>query len=318
MADCGTMVWKSELHVSEMRVVVRKIACRTGSGMGNAALGDTSCGGDEDEVNLLALLFGNLSPIVERPFHALTLLGDFMGIAEHEFVGGNGAVSLALVVDVEVTGKDGRLVAHDAAYAVDDEESGLSASLGADVVEVGVHGHKYAPGVAFAQLRPRGNAAACAVPSDEAHGIGILREPEGIAAEKFETVLLVENGGRLTGTVAIVAADPDEAVFGQAFLEVGKLVVKHLLTAHDVEVMMLDEGCHRILAVLPVVQTVLRIVVTDVEGGTVEGKGRSLLVGTGGKRPCTQGYEGKENMFVHNLAGMKYDEIRLLKVGSIN
>ena len=176
---------------------------------------------------------------------------------------------------------------------------------------MGVHGHEDAAGLALAQFCPCGNAAACAVPSDESYRIGILREPESVAAEEFEAVFLVEYGSRFTGTVPIVAADADEAVFGQAFLEIGKLVVKHLLTAHHVEVVVPDEGCHGVLAVLPVVQTVLGIVVADVEGGTVKGKGRSLFVGTGSKRPCTQGYNGKENMFVHGIRSLKLSQVNL-------
>ena len=248
---------------------------------------------------------------MERPLHALTFLGNLEGVAEDELAGGDGAVGLALVVDVEVACKDGRLVAYDAPYAVDDEECSLAAGLGTNVVEVGVHGHEDTAGLALAQFCPSGNAAACAVPSDESHGIRILREPEGVAAEEFEAVFPIEYRGRFTGTVAIVAANADVSVIGKAFLQVGELVIEHFLATHHVEVVVPDEGCHGVLAVLPVVQTVLRIVVTDVEGGTVEGKGGSLFVGAGGKCPCAQGDDGEENMFVHGIRSLKLSQVNL-------
>src|SRR5690606_29491558 len=82
----------------------------------------------------------------------------------------------------------------------------------------------------------------------------------------FEAFLSHQNGGIFAFLLAILTTYADRRIILQVRDEVLKLVMQCLLQSDNVRIILPDQGEYLLLAVVPGVRSVTRIVVPDVEG----------------------------------------------------
>ena len=101
--------------------------------------------------------------------------------------------------------------------------------------------------------------------SHHSYAIGIFGQPESIGVQHLIFVLTIEKRRIFTCCLPVITSHTDTIVFGQACAKILKLAMQDFLHTDNIQLMVLNKLAHTVFPILPIVQTVLRIVVTDIE-----------------------------------------------------
>ena len=165
-------ICKSEFKVGIMGIVVGKLTVLVlllDMGMRNLDVGS-----DKYEVYLLHSVGRNLAERMPRACSSRAVVRHVVGVVHLELICYHSGISLIALGYIEVASNDSRLVPYYLLNLTHDKFGTLAAGYFADVVEVGIHGHKDLTRLLILQFYPTGYTLQSSIPSLGTHHIGGL------------------------------------------------------------------------------------------------------------------------------------------------
>ena len=166
---------------------------------------------------------------------------------------------------IEIAGYQGRYLAGYVLHFLQQQAGTLPACFLAHMVEMGVEMIELPAALFVAEFGPGDYAGDGCIPALAARHLRGETEPEGAALQQFQPAEFVKNAAVFTRLLSIVAAHAGKAITGQRLPQVLHLAMQGFLHTHNIRFMEKDLRSHFLLACLPVVGTVARIIVTDIE-----------------------------------------------------
>ena len=189
--------------------------------------------------------------IIERTILGIAQAGSGVAVAKQSRIGEDG-IYLVILVDIEVAREYNRGVASYFTNLTHHKFCTLTTCHNADMVHVEVEVEELQVRTLVLKFSPSTYSDASGIPS-EIGSSGVLRQPELAVIQQLDIVFLIENGGILTLTLAVITTYTYVVVAVERCKHILQLRIEHLLSAEHIGLFEVDDAADTWTTLLPAV-----------------------------------------------------------------